>query len=108
SYDFFPKQGATYPTYMNLNCGAAQAVSIGEDKLKVLAGQPNVQQYTAIKYTYGTKDFLYSSIQESIRIYRQAGFNITIEELPNIEHCAYNTEAKSRDYFESLLPKLYH
>ena len=103
--NFFPSKGNIYPAFMNLHCGAGgldDSLIVEVDQLKNLALNPDIVARSQFHYTVGTKDFLYNQVQNTYAFYGLQGFNVVIDELPGIGHCAYNTDQSIRDYFETV------
>ena len=87
---FFPNQGGQHPAYTVMLCGGV--LPNKEDRLKVTAlGQnPTIVAQSSFEFVYGSEDFLYNNIQQTINLYTEAGFEVSKEEIPEVGHCVPN------------------
>ena len=101
---FLPTRGDKYPAFMNLNCGASGInsgwASFGlYQKLQTLVADPNLMARTRLKYTLGTADFLYDDALVSSATLSELGFAVETEFMEGVDHCDFDVEVKSRDYW---------
>lgn len=85
---FFPEEGDRYPAHTVIGCGGDDGLgSAGDRKIIALGQDPNVVARSTFEYVYGTEDYLYNLIQQSIEIYTEAGFTVYVHEIPGAGHC---------------------
>ncbi|MCL4295860.1 MAG: hypothetical protein KJ077_09045 [Anaerolineae bacterium] len=85
--NFFPNKGGEYPAYTVLICGGSQPKKADRPKVIELGQNPDIVKRSSFEYVYGSEDFLYDGIQRSMTFYKGAGFEVTKEELPGVDHC---------------------
>ena len=85
---FFPEKGAGYPAHVVIGCGGNDGHDSTSRRQIIDLGQnPDVVAKSSFEYVYGTEDYLYDLIIESIELYTNAGFNVYTLELPGAGHC---------------------
>lgn len=85
--DFYPNKGGEYPSYTVLICGGLIPRKADKPKVTELGQNPDIVKRSSFEYVYGTEDNLYDDIQGALTFYKDAGFEVTKEELPGVGHC---------------------
>lgn len=87
---FFPNKGAQYPAHTLVLCGG-WTYNDTETKVKALGNNSHVVAHSSLKFVHGNEvDFMTKEIEDAVRVYTEAGFAITHEVLPGVEHCMDN------------------
>jgi hypothetical protein len=100
---FLPHRGGKYLAKMILTCGggALGSGSGDEDDLVMrLAENPEIVARTELQYSYGSEDFLYNEIQQSINFLISSGFRVVNDEMPGVGHCHFPAAEYIRDYLD--------
>ena len=88
--NFFPNKGGQHPAYTVMLCGGVLPGKDDRPKVITLGQNPAIVTQSSFEFVYGTKDFLYNQIQQTIELYTGAGFEVSKEELLDQEHCVPN------------------
>jgi hypothetical protein len=85
---FFPEKGGQYQAHVSLLCGGLNAHNkASRQKVRDLGQNPTVVARSTFDYIYGTEDFLYNYIVNSIALYTEAGFRVQSLVLQGTGHC---------------------
>jgi len=85
---FFPAKGAEYPAHTVIGCGGNDGYSrTSRQQVSALGRDPDVVRKSTFEYVYGTEDYLYRLVRESITLYTNAGFNVYVHEMAGAGHC---------------------
>jgi hypothetical protein len=85
---FFPDQGGQYPAHTVIACGGSSGHDLNAVKqIAALGKNATVVARSTFYYLYGSDDYLYDNIQRSINRYRNAGFNVQVQEIAGAGHC---------------------
>ena len=105
---FFPGKGLDYPAFMLLNCGAGPwfANPHAPGLVSALGQDPTIVARTRVKLSYGSDDFLVPNIQDSIQRLRGAGFTVVVDEMAGRDHCDFDIDDKTRDYWSEVANEL--
>ena len=107
---FFPNNGDQYPAFINIGCGSSGINGDGNNvwiftgyyqKIQNLSQNTNILARSELKYTIGTNDFLYDNAVASANTYASLGFGVKTEYLAGVGHCAFDLDAKIRDYWQA-------
>lgn len=105
---FFPGKGLQYPAFMLLNCGAGPSFANphAAGLVTQLGQTPAIVVRTRVQLSYGSDDFLFANIQESIKRLREAGFGVVVDEMAGKDHCDFDIDAKTRGYWSAVANEL--
>ncbi|HMN30580.1 MAG TPA: hypothetical protein PKE45_20685, partial [Caldilineaceae bacterium] len=103
----FPNKGGEYPSYFNLNCGAAGVTGDGfwtdtglYQKLQALSADPDILARAEFKFSAGDADFLYPYAVTSSGTLTDLGFMVSTDFFPGVDHCGYDISTSVRDYWQ--------
>jgi hypothetical protein len=81
---FFPAKGTQYPAHTVIACGGSGGP---RDKINALGKDSGLVNRSTFYYVYGTKDKLAGGVQNSIKSYSGAGFDVRVKKLDGAGHC---------------------
>ncbi len=89
SGQFFVDRGGEYPAHTVLSCGAGGGSSSDRQKVNALGENPDIVSRSSFFYYYGTLDISVppSTIENSMAMYQNAGFDVDGLELATGGHC---------------------
>lgn len=102
---FFPHRGKKYPMHVNLIC-LGWTDKDARQRLKVLGKDPDVVARSSFKFTYGDKDSFLPYIIPTIKVYRQAGFKVLVDERAGVVHCLPGAGDEIATYWGVLIDRL--
>jgi len=88
--NFFPNKGGQHPAYTVMLCGGVLPSKSDRPKVITLGQNPAIVAESSFEFVYGTEDFLYNNIQQTIEFYTGAGFEVSKEEIAGAGHCVPN------------------
>ena len=71
-------------------CGGVLPSKDDRPKVITLGQNPAIVAQSSFEFVYGTEDFLYNNIQQTMELYTEAGFEVSKEEIPGVGHCVPN------------------
>lgn len=104
--NFFPNKGGEYPAYTTLICGGVMPGKEDRPKVVTLGQDPAVVERSSFEFVYGSEDFLYENIQKVSAFYKEAGFEVTKNELPGVDHCLPDFDSHIIDHWTQRMADL--
>ncbi len=104
---FFPRKGGQYPAHMLINCGGNDVNGNAADLQRVqeFGDDPAINARTSLYFLYGSEDSLVPLIEQSIDMYTEAGFDVTVDKLEGAGHCNKWKDEGLPTYYEQITLK---
>ena len=105
---FFPREGANYPSFFYLGCGAAgmREGYFTYNSAKAVSENADAIARSELKYTIGTEDFLFPNATVSAPTYTALGFSVRTEFMEGVGHCQFDLSTKTAAYWSEKLDEL--